>query len=90
MKSTRTRPSNPYLKDALGIAAISASRSHDTCYSAKYRRIASRRGPVGAFVAIEHSMLIAIWNMLQTGETFNDPGSDFYSKRNPDRTKRSR
>jgi hypothetical protein len=56
-------------------------------YSAKYRRIASRRGPVRAFVAIEHSMLIAIWNMLQTGETFNDPDGDFYSKRNPDRAK---
>jgi transposase len=34
-------------------------------------------------------MLIAIWNMLQTGETFNDPGGDFYSKRNPDRAKRA-
>jgi hypothetical protein len=89
VKSTRTRPGNPFLKDALGIAAISTSRSHDTYYSVKYRRIASRRGPVRAFVAIEHSMLIAIWNMLQTGETFNDPGGDFYSKRNPDRAKRA-
>ena len=44
MKSTETRPGNPYLKGALGVAALSASRSHDTYLAAKYRRIASRRG----------------------------------------------
>lgn len=88
VKSTRTRPGNPYLKGALGIAAMSAARSHDTYYAAKYRRIASRRGPIKAVVAIEHAMLIAVWNMLQTGETYNEPGGDFYAKRNPEKAKR--
>jgi transposase len=88
VKSTRTRPGNPYLKGALGIAAMSAARSHDTYYAAKYRRIASRRGPIKAVVAIEHAMLIAVWNMLQTGETYDEPGGDFYAKRNPERAKR--
>jgi transposase len=88
VKSTRTRPGNAYLKGALGIAALSASRSHDTYYAAKYRRIASRRGPVKAVVALEHAMLITVWNMLQTGETYNEPGGDFYSKRNPEKSKR--
>jgi transposase len=46
IKSTKTRPGNPYLKGALGVAAMSAARSNDTYLSAKYRRIASRRGPV--------------------------------------------
>src|ERR1039458_1969881 len=45
VKSTRTRPGNPYLKGALGVAALSASRSKGTYFSVKYRRIASRRGP---------------------------------------------
>jgi transposase len=88
VKSTRTRPGNPYLKGALGIAAMSAARSHNTYFAAKYRRIASRRGPVKAVVAIEHAMLITVWNMLQTGEIFNEPGGDFYSKRNPEKAKR--
>src|SRR5665213_632007 len=88
VKSTRTRPGNAYLKGALGIAALSASRSHDTYYAAKYRRIASRRGPVKAIVAIEHAMLITVWNMLQTGESFKEPGGDYYSKRNPEKAKR--
>jgi hypothetical protein len=66
---------------------MTAARSHDTYYSAKYRRIASRRGPIKAVVAIEHAVLVAIWNVLQTGCTCSDPGGDFYSKRQPDRLK---
>jgi len=84
VKSTHTRPGNPYLKGALGIAA---AHSHNTYYSAKYRRIAARRGPIKAVVALEHAMLVAIWNMLQTGATYNDPGDDFYARRSPDKTK---
>jgi transposase len=87
VKSTHTRPGNPYLKGALGIAAMSAARSKDTYFSAKYRRIASRRGPIKAVVALEHAMLVAIWNMLQTGETYNNPGGDFFTKRSPDKAK---
>lgn len=87
IKSTRTRPGNPYLKGALGIAALSASRSKGTYFSAKYRRIASRRGPMKALVAVEHAMLVAIWNMLQTGALYTDPGADFYTRRNPDKAK---
>ncbi len=88
VKSTRTRPGNPYLKGVLGIAALSAIRSSDTFYSAKYRRIAARRGPIRAVVAVEHAMLVAVWNMLHTGEVFTDPGADYYTKRNPERAKR--
>ena len=87
VKSTHTRPGNPYLKGALGIAAMSASRSKGTYFSAKYRRIAARRGPIKAIVALEHAMLIAIWNMLATGTLYSDPGDDFYVRLNPDRTK---
>ncbi|MHB2027853.1 MAG: IS110 family RNA-guided transposase [Acidimicrobiales bacterium] len=87
VKSTHTRPGNPYLKGVLGIAALSAIRSSDTYYCAKYRRIASRRGPIRAVVAVEHSMLTAIWNMLQGGESFTDPGGDYYTRLRPERAK---
>lgn len=85
VKSTHTRPGNPYLKGALGIAAMSAARSRDTYLAAKYRRIAARRGPVKAIVAVEHAMLIAIWNMLTTGQIYDDLGGDFYTRRDPDK-----
>lgn len=87
VKSTHTRPGNPYLKGALGVAAMAAARSHGTYLAAKYRRIAARRGPVKAIVAIEHAMLIAIWNMLTTGAFYADPGGDFYTRLNPDKAK---
>jgi transposase len=87
VKSTHTRPGNPYLKGALGIAAMSAARSRDTYLAAKYRRIAARRGPVKAIVAVEHAILIAIWNMLTTGAFYDDLGGDYYTRRNPDKAK---
>ena len=87
IKSTHTRPGNPYLKGALGIAALSAARSKDTYFAAKFRRIASRRGPMKALVALEHAMLIAIWNMVNTGSYFTDPGGDFYSRLDPDKAR---
>ena len=87
VKSTKTRPGNPYLKGALGTAAMSASRSKDTYLAAKYRRIASRRGPMKAIVALEHSMLIAIWHMLTDGTFYQDPGADYYTKLKPEKAK---
>ena len=45
------------------------------------------RGPVKAIVAIDHAMLIAIWNMLTTGTLYCDPGADFYTRLNPDKAK---
>jgi len=87
IKSTKTRPGNPYLKGALGVAAMSAARSKDTYLAAKYRRIASRRGPVKAIVAVEHAILIAIWNMLTNGTLYTDAGGDFYTKLHPDKAK---
>ncbi len=87
IKSTKTRPGNPYLKGALGVAAMSAARSKDTYLAAKYRRIASRRGPVKAIVAVEHAILIAIWNMLTNGTLYTDAGADFYTKLHPDKAK---
>jgi hypothetical protein len=87
VKSAKTRPGNRYLKGALGIAAMSAVRSTGTYFSAKYRRIASRRGPVKALVAVEHAMLTAAWHMLTTGELYRDPGADYFTRRTPSRTK---
>lgn len=87
VKSTKTRPANPYLKGALGVAAMSAARSKDTYLSAKYRRIAARRGPLKAVVALEHAILIAVWHMLTTDTTYADPGGDYFTRRNPDRAK---
>ena len=73
VKSTKTRPGNPYLQGALGAAAMSLAKSPNTYLGARYRRIASRRGPMKANVAIQHTMLTAIWHMGRDGTLYEDP-----------------
>lgn len=87
IKSTKTLPGDPYLKAALGTAAMAATRMKGTYLSAKYRRVAVRRGPMKAIVAIEHTLLTAIWNMLTKGELYTDPGADFQPRHNPEQAK---
>jgi len=87
IKSTKTRPGNRYLKGALGIAALSAARSKNTYYAAKYKRIATRRGPMRAIVAVEHAMAIAAWNLLTNGDFYRDPGPNYYTTHQPTKTR---
>jgi transposase len=87
VKSSRTRPGNPYLQGALGIAAISVSHTKHTYLAAKYRRIASRRGPLKANVAVQRAMLIAIWNMATTDTAYLDPGADYFTRLNPEKAR---
>ena len=102
VKSATTRPGNRHLKAALGVAALSAARSKDTYYSARYRRIADHRRPdqlrrnknrrnstagMIALVAIEHKMLTDAWHLLINGAFYRDPGADYYTRHQPARTK---
>jgi transposase len=87
VKSTKTRPGNPYLQGALGAAAMSLAKSPNTYLGARYRRIASRRGPMKANVAIQHKMLTTIWHMGTTGTLYEDPGADYFSRLHPERAK---
>jgi transposase len=87
VKSSHTRPGDKYLKAALGVAALSVSRSKGTYLAARYRRIAARRGPIKAVVAIEHTILIAVWHMLTNGEAYLDPGVDYYTRLDPQKAK---
>lgn len=85
IKSTKTRPGNPYLAAVLGTAAMAASRSKTSHLAAKYRRIATRRGPSRAIVAIEHTILVGAWHMITNDEPWRDLGIDYYTTRRPQR-----
>jgi transposase len=102
VKSAATQAGNRHLKAALGVAALSAARTKDTFYSARYRRVAGRRRPnqlrrnksrgssiagMIALVAIEHRMLTDAWQMLVNGTFYCDPGPDYYTRHQPGRTK---
>jgi transposase len=76
-----TKRGNTHLKAALGTAALAAARMNSTYLSARYRRLAARRGKKKALVAIERAILTAIWHMLTDGTYYQDPGPDYYSRR---------
>jgi hypothetical protein len=40
-----------------------------------------------ALVAVEHAILTAAWNMLRTGELYNDPGPDYFTRLQPAKTR---
>src|SRR4029453_10732069 len=42
-----------------------------------------------AAIAIEHAILVAIWTMAHTGALYDDPGADYYTRRDPERASRT-
>jgi transposase len=84
-KSGRTRKANPWLKGALTQAAWGASRTRRSYYSAQYRRLAGRRGPKRASIAVAHSLLVTVHCLLSDPKPYVDLGVDYFSgPRNPD------
>lgn len=77
----RTRRGDPWLKGVLGQAATSAARSKGTYLSARCRRIASRRGKKRALVALEHSILVAVWHTFTNDIEYHDLGGDCFLER---------
>ncbi|HEU0250774.1 MAG TPA: transposase [Solirubrobacteraceae bacterium] len=88
-RSGRTRRGSKWLRQTLTESAKAASRTKETYLAAQYHRIRARRGANRATTAVAHSILTAVWHILQTGELYNDPGGDYFVRRDPDRaTKR--
>lgn len=76
-----TRHGSPWLRRTLLEAAHSATRTKGSYYGAQFARIARRRGPNKATVAVAHSMLATAWHLLSTGVLFEDPGADYFKRR---------
>jgi transposase len=84
VKSAKTRPGDRYLKAVLGTAALNIARNkgNNNYLSALYRRLAPRRGPSKAIVAVEHSILTSVWHMITRGESYQDLGGDHFARLN--------
>jgi transposase len=68
--------------------SFSASRCRDSYLSGRYHRLAGRRGKQRAIVAVEHSILIAVWHMLTNNVDYHDLGANHFTRRDPGRTLR--
>jgi hypothetical protein len=64
-------------------AERAAARTRDTFRAAHHHRVRASRGANRASLAVGHSLLVAVWHLLQTGEIYLDPGGDYYARRDP-------
>ncbi len=80
-RSTRTRPTTPWLKPTLINAAWAATRKKDSYLRAQFLRIKSRRGAKKAILAVASSMLTAAYFMLRDGVEYHDLGAHHFEHR---------
>ncbi len=80
-RSGKTGMGNPYLKGALGEAAVAATHTN-TFLGERYRRIVKRRGKLKALVAVARSILTIVWQLLSDPTArFHDLGPDYHTSR---------
>lgn len=71
---------NPWLKGAIGEAAMAAART-DTFLGARYRRLVKHRGHKKAIVAVARSMLVIVWHLINDpAARFEDLGADHHQR----------
>jgi transposase len=88
-RSGKTRDGSKWLDYALEQAAMAAIRVKANYLAAQYQRLKPRRGHKKALGAVKHTTIVAAWHMLCTGQTYRDPGGDYFINRDPQRhTKR--
>ena len=68
---------------------MAAVRTRDKTYlGARYRRLVPRLGKPKALVALEHSILTAVWHLLTHDVDYHDLGGDYFTRRDPQATMR--
>lgn len=84
-RSSRIGKGNRYLRSALIQAAWAAIKGKDTFLAAFYRRLAARRGKKKAIVAVAHKILVIVYTLLTTGESYQERGTAALDDRQKDR-----
>ncbi len=79
------RKGNALLRSTLVVCAHSAVRNKSSYFCAQFNRISAHRGKKRAYVAVAHSILIAIYHVLKDGVPFRDLGADYYNQFNKER-----
>jgi transposase len=87
-KSGKTGHGNPWLRSVLVETAWAAVRVKGGYYSSLYHRLAGRRGPKRAIVAVAHSILVTIYSMLKNNTVYKDLGECFHDLIKPEQVLR--
>jgi len=72
-KSAKTREGNPYVKIVLIQAAVCARQTIGSHLAARFNRLAARRGPRRAVVAVAREIAVAIYYMVSRGTDYTPP-----------------
>lgn len=84
-RSGKTRKGNALLRSMLVVCAHSAVQNKNSYFHAQFQRISAHRGRKRAYVAVAHSMLVAIYHILKDGVVFQDLGAEYYNQFNRER-----
>jgi transposase len=80
-RSGRTRKANRWLKGALTQAAWGAGRTRRSYFSARHRRLTTRRGVKRATVAVAHDLLVTTYCLLsRPAQPYLDLGATYFDK----------
>jgi transposase len=83
-RNSRIRPGNHSLRVAIVVAAHAGSHKKDSYMSAKYRRLAGRRGKKRALVAVGRTILQSAYYVIGRGVKYRDLGADYFERRDPE------
>ena len=75
----------PLLRTTLITCAHSAVKNKKSYFYAQFMRIRVHRGKKRVYVAVAHSILIAIYHILKDGVVFKDLGAEYYNQFNKER-----
>ncbi len=84
----KTRKGNKWLRAALLEAGHAAARTQGTYLAAQYHRLVPRLGKKKAAVAVGHSILVAVYYLLQRGTTYAELGGNYFDARNREHVER--
>jgi transposase len=82
------RRGNPWLRAALVEAAHAAARAKHTYLATQYRRLAGRRGPKKAAVAVAHSIIVIVYHLLARRSAYADLGTSYLNERDQQASER--
>jgi transposase len=87
-KEVSKRHGNVHLTSALVQAAMCASRKKGCYLKERFWRLAARRGRKRAAIAVAHSILVAIYEMLRRSEDYRDLGPSYLDRVDKAKTKK--
>jgi len=87
-RSGKTRKGNVYLRRTLIQSALTATRKRDCALQTRYHRVKRQRGHKKAVVAVGHQILEIAYYVMRDGVAYHELGSDYFVRRDRERTKR--